>query len=140
MFERRTRQPSGSGPGSSADTTAETPDPAVPDQAVSGPAAGQTLVERAYEQLHEVIDPEVGVNIVDLGLVFDVEVADAVASVRMTLTSPGCPLGGYMDNAIRQTLIKISGVEETSMDLVWEPAWGPELMSDVAKRQLGWLP
>lgn len=132
MFERRTRRQPGSTAGSdgaSADTTADVPDP-----------AGQTVVERAYERLHDVIDPEIGVNIVDLGLVFGVDVADAVASVRMTLTSPACPLGGYMDNAIRHALTRLPEVEETNMELVWEPVWGPHLMSDDAKRQLGWPP
>ena len=111
----------------------------------AGVAAGNptgesdALAAQLYELLHEVIDPEIGVNIVDLGLVFDVTVADRVAAVRMTLTTPGCPLGGYMDDAIRQTLTQMPEVDDTRMDLVWEPAWGPHLMSDQAKQQLGWL-
>jgi metal-sulfur cluster biosynthetic enzyme len=56
----------------------------------------------------------------------------------MTLTTPGCPLGGYIDDAIRQTLTRLPEVSDTRMDLVWEPAWGPHLMSDQAKQQLGW--
>lgn len=106
-------------------------------------AAGEShapvpLVAQLYDLLHEVIDPEVGVNIVDLGLVFDVAVAGRRADVRMTLTTPGCPLSGYMDDAIRRTLTRVPEIQDTYMNLVWEPAWGPHLMSDEAKRQLGW--
>jgi metal-sulfur cluster biosynthetic enzyme len=111
---------------------------AVP--AATGPEPGAAAsVEHLYELLHEVIDPEVGVNIVDLGLVFAVTVVRRRAEVRMTLTTPGCPLGGYLDEAIRHTLTRAPGIEETHLDLVWEPPWGPHLMSDAAKRQLGWI-
>lgn len=96
------------------------------------------LVDRLYGLLYEVIDPEVGVNIVDLGLVYAVTVTDRLAEVRMTLTTPGCPLSGYMDDAIRRTLTRVPEVEDTSMDLVWEPAWAPHMMTDEARRQLGW--
>lgn len=65
--------------------------------------------------------------------------ADRRADVRMTLTTPGCPLSGYMHDAIRHTLTRVPEVDETHMDLVWEPAWGPHLMSEKAKRQLGWV-
>ena len=112
---------------------------ALADANVHAPAESDLLIERLHHLLHEVIDPEIGVNIVDLGLVFDIAVVDRVAAVRMTLTTPGCPLGGYMDDAIRQVLTRVSEVDDTRMDLVWEPAWGPHLMSDDAKQQLGWL-
>jgi len=97
------------------------------------------LAAQLYDMLHEVIDPEVGVNIVDLGLVFEVTLADGLADVRMTLTTPGCPLGGYMEDAIRCTLTRVPEVDDTHMNLVWEPAWGPHMMSYEAKRQLGWV-
>ncbi|TWP35815.1 metal-sulfur cluster assembly factor [Leekyejoonella antrihumi] len=93
----------------------------------------------ALDLLHEVIDPEVGVNIVDLGLVFRVQVLDGVAHVRMTLTTPGCPLGDYIDDEIRRTLTSLPNIEDTYMDLVWEPRWSPELMTWEGKRQLGWV-
>lgn len=103
---------------------------------MSGTSAG--LVEQCSDLLHEVIDPEVGINIVDLGLVFEVTVADRRADVRMTLTTPGCPLSGYMDDAIRATLTSLPDIDDTWMDLVWDPPWGPHMMTDEAKRQLGW--
>jgi metal-sulfur cluster biosynthetic enzyme len=97
-------------------------------------------VELAYELLHEVIDPEVGVNIVDLGLVFGVRIEDEVACVRMTLTTPGCPLQGYMEDSIYQVLTsELPGIGNTEVEIVWDPAWNPDMMTDEAKRQLGWL-
>ncbi len=91
------------------------------------------------EMLREVIDPEIGLNIVDLGLVYDVRLAGGLAVVRMTLTTPGCPLGGYIDDAIRQCLWGAPGVGEVDVQIVWEPAWDPDvMMSDWAKGQLGW--
>jgi metal-sulfur cluster biosynthetic enzyme len=97
------------------------------------------VVDQLYDLLYEVIDPEIGVNIVDLGLIFEVKLADRLADVRMTLTTPGCPLSAYMDDAIRHTLTRLPEVDDTHMNLVWEPAWGPHMMTDVAKRQLGWV-
>ena len=92
------------------------------------------------ELLRMVIDPEIGVNIVDLGLVYDVsQTGDEGVSVRMTLTSPGCPLGGYMEDAIRDVLWGVAGIDEVEVRIVWDPPWDPDaMMSDWAKAQLGW--
>lgn len=90
--------------------------------------------------LLNVIDPELGVNIVDLGLVYEVEVdgtAGAVA-IEMTLTTPGCPLSGFMDDEIRAQLAQLPQIRTVQIDLVWEPAWRPEMMSDRARQALGW--
>lgn len=108
--------------------------------AVQEPDDPDALVDQLYDMLHEVIDPEIGVNIVDLGLVFEVTMVGRCASVRMTLTTPGCPLSGYMDDSIRHTLTRLPEVDDTHTDLVWEPAWEPDMMTDEAKRQLGWMP
>jgi metal-sulfur cluster biosynthetic enzyme len=94
---------------------------------------------RLRELLREIIDPELGVNIVDLGLVYDVRVIDGTARVWMTLTTPGCPLSAYFDDAIRDALDRAPGVRAVDLRIVWEPPWQPEMMSDRAKRQLGWL-
>lgn len=93
---------------------------------------------RYRELLREVIDPELGVNVVDLGLVYDVTVGGGVARVRMTLTTPGCPLGGYLDDAVRSCLWDAPGVDDVDVQIVWDPPWRPEMMSDAAKKQLGW--
>lgn len=120
-------------------------DAALFDVAADNRAAGPVLepagilVDQLYALLHEVIDPEVGVNIVDLGLVFGVRSEDGRAEVRMTLTTPGCPLSDYLDDEIRQVLTRLPEIDDTYMNLVWEPAWDPEMMTDEAKRQLGWM-
>jgi metal-sulfur cluster biosynthetic enzyme len=102
--------------------------------------AGRASPEMLRELLREVIDPEIGINIVDLGLVYDVRLSgDDVALVRMTLTTPGCPLGGYIDDEIRRTLWAAPGVADIDVQIVWDPPWDPdEMMSDWAKQQLGW--
>lgn len=88
--------------------------------------------------LHEVIDPELGVNIIDLGLVYGLRVADGTARLRMTLTTPGCPLSAYFDDEVRARLRGAPGVDDTEVEIVWEPPWSPDMMSDAAKAQLGW--
>ncbi len=92
------------------------------------------------ELLREVIDPEIGINIVDLGLVYDVALSgDGVARIRMTLTTPGCPLGGYIDDEIHNVLWGAPGVADIDVRIVWDPPWDPDdMMSDWAKEQLGW--
>ncbi len=101
---------------------------------------GRATPELIQELLREVIDPEIGINIIDLGLVYDVGLSsNGVASIRMTLTTPGCPLGGYIDDEIHNILWGAPGVEDIDVRIVWEPRWDPdEMMSDWAKDQLGW--
>ena len=101
-----------------------------------GPASPALL----RELLREVIDPEIGINIVDLGLVYDIGLSGGgVAMIRMTLTTPGCPLGGYIDDAIRDTLWGAPGVNDVDVQIVWDPPWDPDaMMSDETKEQLGW--
>ncbi|WP_210748086.1 metal-sulfur cluster assembly factor [Actinomadura latina] len=90
------------------------------------------------EMLREVLDPELGVNIIDLGLVYGVGVTDGVAQVRMTMTTPACPLSGYFEDTIRAALWGAPGVREVETEIVWEPVWEPEMMTDAAKDMLGW--
>ena len=101
--------------------------------------AGQVDRQTAVGLLYDVIDPEVGVNIVDLGLLYGLRITEGQVLIRMTLTTPGCPLGGYIEDSIHRALWGLPGIDRIEVDLVWEPPWGPELMSDEAKRQLGWL-
>ena len=95
--------------------------------------------EQIRESLKQVLDPEVGVNIVDLGLIYKVEIRPEEVYVQLTMTSPACPLHGVitrnMDQVIREAFPDLG---EMTIELVWEPAWTPELMSDSAKKQLGW--
>jgi metal-sulfur cluster biosynthetic enzyme len=103
-------------------------------------ASGQPGPEVLLDLLRDVIDPEIGINIVDLGLIYDIGLSgNGTAAIRMTLTTPGCPLGGYLDDAIHDTLLGVPGVTDVDVQIVWEPPWDPdEMMSDWAKDQLGW--
>jgi metal-sulfur cluster biosynthetic enzyme len=101
-------------------------------------AAPAELVERIREALRGVIDPELGDNIVDLGLVYGVAVeAGALARIEMTTTTPGCPATGYLTEGARQSASRVPGVEEVEVTLTYEPPWTPQMMSDEAKLRLG---
>ncbi|MFP4206204.1 MAG: metal-sulfur cluster assembly factor [Spirochaetaceae bacterium] len=89
------------------------------------------------EALKKVIDPEIGLNIVDLGLVYQVEVQDEKAEVEFTLTSPGCPLGGMITNDIQHVVREETGIQDVEPKLVWDPPWSVEFMSEEAKLHLG---
>jgi len=89
------------------------------------------------EALRHVIDPELGINIVDLGLVYAVAIDGARVRVVMTMTSPACPLADYLKDLVDSTVKEhVREVEDVDIDLVWEPAWNPDMMSDEAKQQL----
>lgn len=89
------------------------------------------------EALKKVIDPEIGLNIVDLGLVYNVEVGEGSIEVEFTLTSPGCPLGDMITNDIKQVAAEATGIEKIEPKLVWDPPWSVEFMSEEAKLDLG---
>lgn len=91
------------------------------------------------ELLREVYDPELGVNIVDLGLVYDVRNDDGDVYVRMTLTTPGCPLHDTITRAVERLLEAQPEIRSVEVDLVWNPSWTPDRMSEEAKRQLGFF-
>jgi metal-sulfur cluster biosynthetic enzyme len=93
---------------------------------------------KVYELLQQVIDPELGINIVDLGLVYDVEVDESIIRVDFTLTYPGCPLGPLIQKDIVTTLQANTGIKTIETNLVWQPLWQPELMSEEARVSLGY--
>lgn len=98
----------------------------------------QTLeTQEIYESLKGVYDPEIPVNIVDLGLVYDVQVKDNDVHVQMTLTFPGCGMGPYIAQQAEWAIQEIEGVGEVEIELVFDPPWSPELISEHAKAQLG---
>ncbi len=93
---------------------------------------------RIREALKQVYDPELGVNIVDLGLVYEIEVGDAGdVDIRYTLTTMGCPIGPMIEDQMRAFLAPIEGLGDVRPDLVFRPAWSPEMMSEEAKAALG---
>lgn len=100
-----------------------------------GSAYGENAVLAALEQ---VCDPELGVDIVNLGLVYELHLAGETVSVVMTLTTPGCPLHGSIRREVLRQLERLPGPPFVEVRLVWEPPWTPERMSEAARRQLGW--
>lgn len=95
------------------------------------------LATEAWDRLTAVYDPEIGIDLVDLGLIYELAVEDGAVRVRMSLTTPGCPMSESMPQAVERALSTIPGVTGVTVDLVWEPAWTPEMMSGEAGRQLG---
>jgi metal-sulfur cluster biosynthetic enzyme len=102
-------------------------------------AASTLTAEHLLDSLMYVIDPEVGINIVDLGLVYGVELEHGHATVTMTLTTPGCPLHASIEEAVHRALTsrhpELTGI---TVDLVWDPRWGVEFISESGREQLGW--
>ncbi|MBI1746155.1 MAG: SUF system Fe-S cluster assembly protein [Acidobacteria bacterium] len=90
------------------------------------------------EAIRTCFDPEIPVNIYELGLIYDVTVnPDGAVSIHMTLTSPGCPVAGTLPAEVQAKAQAVAGVTEAKVELVWEPPWDPSRMSDAAKLQLG---
>jgi metal-sulfur cluster biosynthetic enzyme len=93
--------------------------------------------DEIVEALRQVEDPELGMDIVDLGLLYDVEVDDSKVKVTHSLTSMGCPVGPMIQEQIHDVTSALPGVEQVEVDLTWDPPWTPERMSDDAKFILG---
>jgi len=94
--------------------------------------------EEIYEVLRMCYDPEIPVNIVDLGLIYDVQIDGGTVNVKMTLTAPGCGMGGMIAGQARQKILdNIDGVDEANVDIVWDPPWDPSRISPQAREKLG---
>ena len=98
------------------------------------------LYETLVEACRTVYDPEIPVNIFDLGLIYTIEVSDEnEVSIAMTLTAPGCPVAGDMPGWVAEAIEPIAGVKQVDVALVWEPPWGMDMMSDEARLELGFM-
>ena len=95
------------------------------------------VTDKVRTALRAVTDPELGINIVDLGLVYDIEVADGSAKVTMTLTSPGCPAGGELLGGARDAAESVDEVDEAEVSLVWKPFWTPERIDPKVRAMMG---
>lgn len=93
--------------------------------------------ERIRQALRSVTDPELGINIVDLGLVYDIEVEEGSVRVTMTLTSPGCPAGGQIMTGAKNAAESVDGVDEATVSLVWKPFWTPERIDPKVRAMMG---
>ncbi len=105
----------------------------------SAPTDTDALKERILEALKNVHDPELGINIVDLGLVYGVEIDGESVHVTYSLTTMGCPIGPMIEAEMRQFLSGIEGIQEVNAELVLRPPWTPEMMSEEAKAALGFF-
>lgn len=102
------------------------------------PVNPEALQPKVIDALRTCFDPEIPVNIYELGLIYDVAVdPQGAVAVRMTLTSPGCPVAGTLPGEVQTKIKSIPGVTDARVDLVWDPPWGPDRMSEAAKLQLG---
>jgi len=116
----------------------------APVAALGGePATPEQLEKEIWNQMRTCYDPEIPVNIVDLGLIYDCRVAPQSdgpgnhVDVKMTLTAPGCGMGEYLRQDVQNKLLSIEGIDDVNVELVWEPPWNQAMMSDAAKLQLG---
>ncbi len=89
--------------------------------------------------LKSIFDPEIPVNIYELGLIYDIKIEASDIKIQMTLTSPNCPAAQSLPVEVKNKVAELSGVSDVKVDIVWEPGWGPEMMSDAAKLQLGFM-
>ena len=99
--------------------------------------AEELTTEAIYESLKTVYDPEIPVNVVDLGLIYDVQVTKGDVYVQMTLTFPGCGMGPFIAQQAEWAIQDVEGVEDVEIELVFDPPWSPDLISEEARSQLG---
>jgi probable FeS assembly SUF system protein SufT len=109
--------------------------------AAAAAAAAGDLDQQVWSALKTCYDPEIPVNIVDLGLVYDMRIGDAPGGqrvdVKMTLTAPGCGMGGAIASDARQKLLSLPGVSDAEVEVVWDPPWSPQMISPEGKERLG---
>lgn len=95
-------------------------------------------MDKVYQQLRKVSDPELNINVVDLGLIYDVKLSEeGDLWITMTLTTPGCPLHDSIVSGVKHAVSSIEGIENVDVQLVWSPAWSPDRMTEEGKRMLG---
>jgi FeS assembly SUF system protein len=121
---------------------ATTPAAVVPEPRIVGmvndPSRHAELQPRIVAAIKTVFDPEIPVNVYDLGLIYEILVdADAVAGIRMTLTAPNCPAAQWLPGQVEQKVRAVDGVTDAKVDVVFDPPWDRDKMSDAAKLQLG---
>ncbi len=117
------------------------PEPTPPPAAAAPVPASGPYAERERlitENLKQIYDPEIPMNIVDLGLIYGFEWSGDDVTLKMTLTAPGCPVAGILAEEIKVAIEKVPNIKSAKVDMIWDPPWSPERMSDFAKRQFGY--
>jgi len=122
-----------------AETNLENPEAAaVSTAAATDPSAISDLENGIVEALKTVFDPEIPVNIYELGLIYDIDIQEnGVVQVKMTLTAPGCPVAGTLPGEVRDRVESVRGVTSADVEVVWDPMWNPSMMSEAARLELG---
>ena len=95
-----------------------------------------SLKEKVITEIKKIYDPEIPVNIYELGLIYDVSVKDKDVNVKMTLTTPNCPVAESLPKEVKDSIMEIKGVNKVELDLVWDPPWNKSMMSEAAKLEL----
>ena len=94
------------------------------------------LKEKVINEIKKIYDPEIPVNIYELGLIYDVSIIEKNVKVKMTLTTPNCPVAESLPKEVKESIMEIDGVDKVDLDLVWEPPWDKSMMSESAKLEL----
>ena len=94
------------------------------------------LKEKVIAEIKKIYDPEIPVNIYELGLIYDVSIIEKNVNVKMTLTTPNCPVAESLPKEVKESIMQIDGVDKVDLDLVWEPPWDKSMMSEAAKLEL----
>jgi FeS assembly SUF system protein len=117
------------------------PTPPAGSAAPFAPATDGPYAERERlitENLKQIYDPEIPMNIVDLGLIYAFEWTEDTVKLKMTLTAPGCPVAGILAEEVKAAIEKVPNVKTATVEMIWDPPWSPDRMSDFAKRQFGY--
>jgi metal-sulfur cluster biosynthetic enzyme len=93
--------------------------------------------QAVWDALREVVDPEIGINLVDLGLIYSIRIDGSRVSVTMSLTTPGCPMHESLARGVKIALLRLDPVEEANVEVVWDPPWSPAMMTPEARAQMG---
>tara|TARA_Y100000590_G_scaffold109619_1_gene124945 strand:- start:757 stop:1053 length:297 start_codon:yes stop_codon:yes gene_type:complete len=94
------------------------------------------LKEKVIEEIKKIYDPEIPVNIYELGLIYDISIKDNDVSIKMTLTTPNCPVAESLPKEVKDSILEIKEVNNVDLDLVWDPPWNKSMMSEAAKLEL----
>ena len=94
------------------------------------------IKEKVIAEIKKIYDPEIPVNIYELGLIYDISIKDKDVSVKMTLTTPNCPVAESLPKEVKDSIMEIKEVKKVDLDLVWEPPWDKSMMSEAAKLEL----
>ena len=94
------------------------------------------IKNKIIEEIRKIYDPELPVNIYELGLIYDIQVKDRKAKIKMTLTTPNCPVAESLPKEVKDSIMQIDEVDKVDLDLVWDPPWDKSMMSEAAKLEL----